>query len=524
MNIFKLSACLFLILIPSLSFAIADKETEGNCSPIITGKINAPVTIECKNSTIPLAALATLEAYLQENYRSQKNLNDLLAIYQKEIKEWEKRYHSLQESIQQDLKLNPANNALKRAEQATTTGNFELAAKILEQVAQAQDQKIEKEMEKAASYHYKTAKAYQLSFKPWKALPHLKKAYNFRPDNVDYAFDYAFLAQEQNQRQEAEQAYKQCLHLIPNNASLNVRAVILNNLANLISDDTQRRQEAEQLHQEALSIRRTLATTNPQVYLPDVARLLNNLAIIIQYDTQRRQEAEQLYQEALSIHRTLAKTNPQFYSSDVAIPLNNLALLISDDTQRRQEAEQLYQEALTIVRTLVITNPQVHLPDVATLLNNLAVLVSDDTQRRQEAEHLYQEALSIRRTLAQTNPQVYLPYVATSLNNLATLIQYNTQRRQEAEQLYQEALSIHRTLVTTNSQVYLSDVAHMLGSFGVGHVQWKMPKKAKHLLRESIQYLDIFGDKQVVKDTEDVYQYSIKIIGLIQKETITTWR
>ncbi len=58
--------------------------------------------------------------------------------------------------------------------------------------------------------------------------------------------------------------------------------MICNNLANFLSDSTQRaRREAEKLYREALKLYRNLSATNPSVYEPDVAMTCNNLAILL---------------------------------------------------------------------------------------------------------------------------------------------------------------------------------------------------------------------------------------------------
>ena len=132
-------------------------------------------------------------------------------------------------------------------------------------------------------------------------------------------------------------------------------------------------------------------------------------------DSQRRNEAETLCTEALSIRRQLAKDNPTVYQSHIALILNNLGLLVADDSQRHSEAETLYTEALSIRRQLAKDNPTVYLPNVANTLNNLGLLVAADSQRRTEAETLYTEALASFRQLAEDNPTVYLPYVANTL-------------------------------------------------------------------------------------------------------------
>jgi hypothetical protein len=52
----------------------------------------------------------------------------------------------------------------------------------------------------------------------------------------------------------------------------------------------------------------------------------------------------------LEIYRTLAKTNPDAYLSEMAMTLNSLGLLYSDNNAHTK-AQNAYEEALEIRRT-----------------------------------------------------------------------------------------------------------------------------------------------------------------------------
>jgi tetratricopeptide (TPR) repeat protein len=70
-----------------------------------------------------------------------------------------------------------------------------------------------------------------------------------------------------------------------------------------------------------LEIYRTLAKTNPNAYLSEVAMALNSLGLLY-YSNNAHTKAQSTYEEALEIYRTLAKTNPDAYLSEVAMTLN----------------------------------------------------------------------------------------------------------------------------------------------------------------------------------------------------------
>ncbi|MEZ5535383.1 MAG: tetratricopeptide repeat protein [Thiolinea sp.] len=518
-----------LLLIPGSALALLDNSTSGDCSPVITGDDNT-VELNCTNTDIPEAALDSLEKsldkYFQEQLRllsSTEGTKELIDKLRQQIKDWMQRYHELLASIEEDLLKEPDNVILKYAKQALEAGDFEDAAQLYKKSAKEREEHVEllderiedlqerreKGIDRAASDRFNAGRAYELSFQPILALQEYEKAYEHRPDHFEYAFQYAYVAQGQNQWQQAEKVYTKLIAGLRkvtghDEQQLNQLTILLNNQANLVGDDTQRRGEAESLYDEALAIRRKLASENPQVYLPDVAATLNNLAALIMSDMQRRDEAEALYSEALLNYRQLAKDNPQVYLADVSVMLNNLAALIMPDMQRRDEAEALYNETLLNYRQLAKDNPQVYLSDVAMTLNNLAILLQSDPQRRDKAETLYDEALAIRRKLARDNPQVYLSDVAMTLNNQATLIDDDTQRRNEAETLYDEALTIRRQLARDNLQVYLPDLANTLGTFGMAYLGWELPEKARPLLKEATEMLSplamklptVFGDTQ----------------------------
>lgn len=194
----------------------------------------------------------------------------------------------------------------------------------------------------------------------------------------------------------------------------------LNSLGNLVANDSQRFAEAEALYTDALSLYRSLVrdfrTNMTSLYLPYVAGMLDNLGNLVKQDSQRCSEADALHSQAMDIRRTLAKGNPDLHPIDVANTLNGMGhRLAKQDNLHRSEAETLLTAALRLARLLAQDNY------VAGMLYNLGNLVKEDGQRRSEAEALYTEALDILRTLAKGNPALYLPSVAKMLDNLRDL-------------------------------------------------------------------------------------------------------
>ena len=347
------------------------------CNPTFSGNLqNTTVKIEC-GPGIPPAALAKLEAYLTEQQRSSKNLNDLIDQQRKAIIDWEKKYRDQEANLREALALMPNDQLLQAAQLALQQGDLEKAANLLEQRFQQWE---EKATTKLATEAFQVGKAYQLAFKPLQALPYLEKAHRYQPGDFDYGFAYAVALQNQNQRREAEAVYQDLLKAARADTTKPDRvAKILNNLAILAADDTSRRGEAEGQYQEALKVYRSLAQDNPKGYLPDVAMTLNNLAVLVDDDTRRRGEAEGYYQEALKIRRPLAQNNPAVYLPYVANTLYALGLA-QLEWQDKTQARISLQEAADLLRPFAQQAPGVFGDKQASILFLLAK-ADDDAQR-----------------------------------------------------------------------------------------------------------------------------------------------
>ena len=220
--------------------------------------------------------------------------------------------------------------------------------------------------------------------------------------------------------------------------------------------------EALPLYEEVLRVYRELAQTNPQTYLPDVAKTLNNLGVLLK-NINELPLAREAYEESLQIYRELAQINPKAYLPNVAMTLNNIGILLKD-TNQLLSAREAYEEALQIGRELVRANPQAYLPDVAKTLNNFGILLGE-LNELPSAREACEEALQIRRELARITPQTYLPNVAATLNNLGILLK-DINELPSARKAYEEALQVYRELARINPQAYLPDVAKTLNNLG----------------------------------------------------------
>jgi tetratricopeptide (TPR) repeat protein len=110
--------------------------------------------------------------------------------------------------------------------------------------------------------------------------------------------------------------------------------------------DLGRREEALAAIEEAVTIRRTLAQTQPDTFLPDLAASLNNLAPRLS-GLGRREEALAAIEEAVTVRQTLAQAFPTVFTSRYANSLEIQATILSE-LGRDAEARTARYEAATV--------------------------------------------------------------------------------------------------------------------------------------------------------------------------------
>ena len=452
------------------------QQTTGNCSPVMDNTlIGGSVTINCTG--IAPKALAKLNELLEnldslpDSNKTIKNFHRLFDLQERDLatkntelrqtqltlddkvrlaEEWRQKYLDLETRL-----LGEDSDELgKKAAEALQGGDLDLAGELLDQLIA----KRELVVDKLAANHFNRAEVFQLQYKSVQALSHLKKAYNYRPENREYAFDYGLLLSKQQQ-------FKQAILI----------------------------------YEALLSQSRKLAQANPKAYEHHVVVSLSNLAFLY-YRTSRYEEAETYYLETLQITKKLAQAHPNDYEPDIAIILNNLALLYNK-TNRDEFAEKYFLEALRICRKLAQADPAAYEPDVAGTLNNLANMYSENS-RYKETEAYFLEALTIYREFAQDNPNIYNYYVAGILNNLAALYS-KTNRYKKAKSHFLESLKVRKKLAQANPNAYESDLANTLTALAVFYLQQGNLLRVRQYTSEALpiyrhwykKYPKIFGEK-----------------------------
>ena len=218
------------------------------------------------------------------------------------------------------------------------------------------------------------------------------------------------------------------------------------------------------------------------------AGLLNNLSIAL-FALGRREDALAPSQESVAIRRKLAASNPQAFLPNLAASLNNLGNLLSA-LGRHEDALAPSQESVAIRRKLAASNPLAFLPDLAMSLNNLGLRLSA-LGRHEDALAPSQEASDLCRKLAASNPLAILPYLAMTLNNLGNRLSA-LGRHEDALAPSQEASDLYRKLAASNPQAFLPNLATSLGSYGSILQDLERDARAAQAFAEGLQHLAPF--------------------------------
>jgi hypothetical protein len=250
------------------------------------------------------------------------------------------------------------------------------------------------------------------------------------------------------------------------------------------------RAEALVAIQEAVEIRRELAGTNREAFLPDLAMSLNNQANI-QGEMGQRAQALLSIQEAVEIRRELVGKNREAFLPDLAMSLNTQANRQSEMGQRAQALLSI-EQAVETFRELVEKNLEGFLPNLAATRNNQASFQSAMGQRAQGLLSI-EEAVEIRRELVGKNREAFLPDLGGSLNNQANCQSEMGQRAQGLLSI-EEAVEIRRELVGKNREAFLPDLAMSLNN--QANLLSEMGQRAQGLLsiEEAVEnYRELVG-------------------------------
>ena len=344
-------------------------------------------------------------------------------------------------------------------------------AQLLTESAQQKEEYSENKLNELIKEWLLLARTYDLKNDYEKTMLYYEKVVNADSLNLDAFFEYAEYLYKIKEFAKSEKHLQYCLKKYRELAATNPHylfdiATVLSELANL-HRDTKDFNVALQNSEEALSIRKKLATEDPDKYLKYVASSLHNLGNL-HNSMNNQQEAFRHYDNSLQIRRELAKENPKAHLSNIASTLSNIAVTHVDRNEL-EEGMKKHQEALEMRLLLAAENPKAYLPSVAASLNNLAILHRKKGEY-DEALLKYEEALRIRKELAHENPRVHIYDVSQTLNNLAVL-HFMNYKYEAAKQAFEECLEIRKVLAIENPKVYSSSVALLLNNLAILHLE-----------------------------------------------------
>ncbi|MFO7567748.1 MAG: tetratricopeptide repeat protein [Enhygromyxa sp.] len=222
-----------------------------------------------------------------------------------------------------------------------------------------------------------------------------------------------------------------------------------------------RYQEGLTSTQKAVDLYRDLATTSPDAFLPELAKVLHNLAAF-QRTLGQREEALVAARESVEIWRMMASANPGAFERELAMSLTNFGSVLSE-SGRPAEALSVTQEAVVIARELTNSDSEA-IPDLALALDNLGSQLSL-LGRSGEAIRATEKALEHYRQLVKSRPDAFVPDLARTLVNLGMRL-WSLGRLEEARAATQEGLEYYRKLAAVNPNLFLPEVAGSLGALG----------------------------------------------------------
>jgi tetratricopeptide (TPR) repeat protein len=227
-----------LLFLASIGLSQSTASTGGRCSPAIT-QTGGNVTITYQSNSCPeldASTAAQVKAFLRKFPKTVDRLNELLDKKDvelkeraKEVQDWIMKYSELEKQLAaqgDDSELS------RRAAALLRDNDLNGAGKLLDEIIS----RGESRLDVLAQDFFNRGRVYELEFRTDQAVGQYQKAMQYRPENTQYAFDYAFALAVQNRHAEATVEY------------------------------------------ERLAAKfRKLAKDNPAAYLPNLALTLNNL-------------------------------------------------------------------------------------------------------------------------------------------------------------------------------------------------------------------------------------------------------
>lgn len=239
-------------------------------------------------------------------------------------------------------------------------------------------------------------------------------------------------------------------------------ARLTNNLATRLTG-LGRLEEALAASEDAVAIRRRMASIDPDAFLPDLAWSLSEQSACLGA-LGRREDALTAIGASVAIRRRLADAGPGEFLATLAESLDRQANRLRE-LGRPEEALDAIEESVRLYHALADARPQAFLGDLAAALSTRSSVLAE-LGRRADALAAIQESVAIRRRRADSRPDAFLPDLAASLNNEANTLG-DLGRHEQALAAITESVRIRRQLARTLPSAFLADLAASLNNQSV---------------------------------------------------------
>ncbi|MFD8707039.1 tetratricopeptide repeat protein [Kitasatospora sp. NPDC059648] len=218
------------------------------------------------------------------------------------------------------------------------------------------------------------------------------------------------------------------------------------------------------------------------------AMALNNLSARLSV-MGRHREALEAVEQSLFDYRLLVDSDPEKYLPELArITANHGARLAA--VGRRQESLAALESALASLRPMAERRPDAHLPDLAMVLGNMAVELGA-LGRNEEALAAAEECVATYRVLDQGHPRgTYLPVLARFVSNLSARLTA-VGRIQEALAAADEAVTMFERLAEDYPDAYQAELGTALDRRYMRLTDLNQPYDA---LQTAVRAVDVFRD------------------------------
>ena len=282
--------------------------------------------------------------------------------------------------------------------------------------------------------------------------------------------------------------YNKCLLLLKDSPRKENRAIILNLLACLQSDQLFDYESAEKNYKKAISIGIDITRNSTNtLFLEILAEAYNNLANLQSDWLNETKSANINYKKASSIKEKSTKIsndNPE-YLNKLAGSYNNLAILQLRSLDNSKSASQYFKKAIQIYKKITAMSDSIEsLSDLASAYMNYANYESDNLQDYESANKHYNMTIEIKEKIAnQTNNIDYQLSLAQLYQCVAIFQKNQLQNPKLAEQNFEKEITIREKLSTLHHR-FVVDMIDSKIKFAQFYFDNQKYKEAQSIITE----------------------------------------